>query len=286
MNYVILNGEVVDGTIANVAINNRAFKYGDSLFESIVCCKGEIKFFQYHWERLLKGMQILKLNFSNSVDYEEIRGNIMELINLNKCDQNARIRLQVFRNSGGLYTPIDNTTGYLIEANIFETKYGIEDCKGSKGSVGFCESIMLNFNAISSLKSCNSIPYVVASLEKQQKQMEDLIILDDKNNIAECCASNIFWWDGNKIYTPGLDSGCISGVMRRVLLETFYQNSSPCEEGLFPIAMLKSAKAIFTSNCMGIKWVDTIVDDQKMWHQTNKELFINSPIFASIQSLF
>ncbi len=286
MSYVILNGDVIEEDEVKIHISNRVFRYGDGLFETIVCCKRDIKYFRYHWERLVRGMEKFHYKYNNAFDYESVKLKIFQLLELNNQQTDTRVRLQVFRNIGGLYTPTDNTISYLLESNMVTAFLGINLAVDSYLSVSFCESISLNFSTISDLKTCNSIPYIIASIEKQQKGLDDLILTDDDNNIAECCSSNIFWWDRNRIFTPDLQSGCIAGVMRRVLLENFKKWNIEVEVGLFPRVMLKSAQTIFTSNCMGIKFIGTIYDKTETWHSADTELFTKSQAFASIQSLF
>ena len=40
-----------------VKADNRAFLYGDGLFETIIFDNGSLRFFEDHWERLTKGIQ-------------------------------------------------------------------------------------------------------------------------------------------------------------------------------------------------------------------------------------
>lgn len=285
MNYVILDGEYLEESKLNLFISNRAFKFGDAVFETMVYVNNEIRLFNYHWERLEKGMQVLKFEYDQSIDNELIKSKIFKLIALNNIKSKARIRLQVFRNGQGTYTPITNTIGYSVELKpmLENTNSILSDSPYI--NVGFCDSIQLNYSILSSLKTCNSLPYILASIEKEKRALNDLIIFNYQNFIAECCASNIFWSDGIKVYTPSLASGCIEGVMRKHLISSFNQKNIAVEEGLYLKQNLKEAQFILTSNCTGVKLIDTIIENDKIWHQSQKNQLIDSPIFASIQSL-
>ncbi len=286
MNYVILNGNIRVDSDVNILINNRAFQYGDSLFETIVFSKGKIRLWQYHWERLSNGMQILNFDFAKSIDSENLSNNISQLLSFNNVQNEARIKLQVWRKPGGLYLPKDNEIEYLAVCNPLTDNYGIKNYDTVKVNVGFCDTIKLNYSIISGLKTCNSIPYVLAAIEREQKGLNDIIITDNYGNISECCSSNIFWWDGRKIFTPAMESGCIAGVMRKYLLTHLRETQQLVEEGLFPKIMLKEAKAVFTTNCTGIRLIDKLIFDDKDSLSLDHTAFIRSPVFSSIQSLF
>ncbi|MFN0048505.1 MAG: aminotransferase class IV [Cytophagales bacterium] len=285
MDYVILNGEYLQRENAKLSINNRAFKYGDGIFETMLSVNNEIRHLQYHWERLEKGMRLLDLKFKNILDIEAISSLVCSLVAKNNLKDNVRVRLEVFRNGAGLYTPTDNEAGYVLEANPTEVAYKSNLQNTANNSVGFCDTIKLNYSSISSIKSCNSIPYILAAIEREKKGMDDLILTNCENFISECCSSNIFWWDGNTIFTPSIESGCIAGVMRRVLIAQFQSSNLKVEEGLFPKVSLKGAKVAFTTNCMGIKLINKITDEKKEFYTIDNQAFTNSPLYASILSL-
>ena len=64
----------------------------------------------------------------------------------------------------------------------------------------------------------SALPYVMAGIEKQNRGLDDLIILSTKDHVSECIASNIFWLRKGTIYTPSLRSGCIEGIRRAQLI--------------------------------------------------------------------
>jgi branched-chain amino acid aminotransferase len=59
-NYINFNGEILPADTKLLTIANRAFRYGDGLFESMRLMKGKLKFPELHAERLQKGMKLLK----------------------------------------------------------------------------------------------------------------------------------------------------------------------------------------------------------------------------------
>ena len=69
MYYITINGKIEDADKYSILTKNNAFKYGYGLFETMLILNNNIKLFDYHWERLLQGLDILHMiqaNFQKS----------------------------------------------------------------------------------------------------------------------------------------------------------------------------------------------------------------------------
>jgi branched-chain amino acid aminotransferase len=93
---------------------NRSFKYGDGLFESMRLMKGQLKFTELHADRLQRGMKALKMDGYSQMDAWFLKDRAEALSIRNKC-KHGRMRLTVFRDAEGLYTPSQNKIGYCLE---------------------------------------------------------------------------------------------------------------------------------------------------------------------------
>ena len=93
--------------------SNRAFRYGDGLFETIRVFDGKIPFFQRHFQRLIVGCRLLNLDVSGHFTQDFFENEISKLL---VGGANYRVRLTVWRSGGGLYTPETNLPDFLIEA--------------------------------------------------------------------------------------------------------------------------------------------------------------------------
>ena len=65
-------------------------------------------------------MQLLKMEIPTVIESGYIEKEIIKLLHKNKLFQGVRIRLSVFRNEGGKYTPADNNISYLVETEYIE----------------------------------------------------------------------------------------------------------------------------------------------------------------------
>ena len=114
--YINFNGFLYKEDEKVFTINNRAFKYGDALFETIRIINGKPCFLEDHFMRLKKGMKVLKMH-SGKISFNDLRDQIIRLIEKNHIKKGGRIRVTVFRSADGLYTPEgEEGKSYVIEA--------------------------------------------------------------------------------------------------------------------------------------------------------------------------
>ncbi len=252
--FINFNGEVLPESQKVVTVSNRGFRYGDGLFESMRWMKGEVKFIDLHTERIRKGMKLLKLEGYSQIDNYFIREKAEELSRRNKTGPNARVRLTVFRDGDGLYSPDSNKMGYALEMiKLTDTQYSTN----KKGLiVDVYEELTKPINLLSNLKTCNSLVYVLAGVFKNQNSLDEVVVLNQNGFICEGMSSNIFIVYDKKLYTPALNEGCIAGVMRSVVMRLAKENDIPLVEAKINPAILNEADEVFLTNASrGIQWV-------------------------------
>eukprot|EP01037_Dinobryon_pediforme_P008812 gene8812-8903_t len=127
--FINFNGEILPAGTKLVSINNRAFKYGDGLFESMRLMKGQLKFADLHADRLQRGMKALKIDGYSQMDVWFLREKIEDLSRRNKI-KHGRVRLTVYRDAEGLYTPTQNKMGYCIEVQALDEPRYFLNAKG------------------------------------------------------------------------------------------------------------------------------------------------------------
>lgn len=254
MNYISLNGHIHFEKDLLFGIQNRSFRYGDGLFESMRMIDGKICFFPLHMERLFKGMHALKLQVHSSFNEELVASEIYALARKNKIYKDARIRFSVFRNDGGLYAPDKNSFSYLIEMHALDTDGYTWSKKGL--IIDVYKDVRKDFSALSHLKTANSLAYVLAGVHKNEKDVDECLILNSHGNLVEAISSNLFLISKEHIYTPALTEGCIDGVMRKVVIGLARRNKIAVSETSIDPALIESADEIFLTNAAsGIRWI-------------------------------
>ena len=221
--------------------SNRKFQYGDGFFETLIIRNGKISFYTKHIERIEYALQTLKINYSPSL-FQQLEKEILDNSQFNQ----TRVKIQFWRSGKGKYTPEENQLEYSIEYSENNIPF-----HRIAEKIDICESSEVIPSKFSSFK-CFLLPYIVAGIEKTEKQLDDLIILNSKNEISECISSSIFWVKDEVFYTPSLEVGCIDGVMRSQLIEKLKLSNIEIVEGKFNVNELKNVHSIFCSNVTGI----------------------------------
>ncbi|MBA3681456.1 MAG: aminotransferase class IV [Bacteroidetes bacterium] len=251
--YCILNGHLISIYEPSVAFNNRAFRYGDALFESIRFCNNKVMFLRDHITRLKLGMTVLRMNLPAEFNTENIHELIMQLLKHNTHAPNARIRLTVFRNEGGYYTPETNDISFLIESEEIEGPYELNQ----KGFwVDVYSDLKKPLNKLANLKTANALFYVMAGLAKQSMKLDECFLINDTGAICESISSNVFVVKNGTLYTPPLTEGCVAGVMRKQIMSLATQNKILTFESAITINTLMNGDEIFLTNSIkGVQWV-------------------------------
>ena len=119
------NGSIVhNGT--NLLTHNRAFLYGDAVFETVKIVKSKILFLEDHYFRLMSSMRIVRMEIPMNFTMEYFEEQILTLAKAKNFENSSRARISVYRNDGGYYLPENNTVSYLINVETLEnTSYSI-----------------------------------------------------------------------------------------------------------------------------------------------------------------
>jgi branched-chain amino acid aminotransferase len=223
----------------------RAFYYGDLLFESISIKNGEIMLVDRHFNRLVKSASILKYELDSDFNINEFVRQIKEAIQQSqiKEKQNCRIRYTLHRTGDGFYLPISNHTQYFID--VFDATTNTSD---RILNIGIYKENYKSRGELSNIKSGNALIYVLASIWAKQMRLDDALLLNDLGNIIESTRANIFWIKDNIYYTPPLSEGCISGVMREEIMSKEMVIEKSCK-----IEDLLNAESIFLTNSISNK---------------------------------
>lgn len=243
--FINFNGDVYPEETKLLSAGNRAFRYGDGLFESMRLIKGQLNFADLHADRLQRGMKALRMDGYSQMDAWFIREKAEDLARRNKL-KHGRLRLTVFRDSEGLYTPTQNRVAWCLEAQpLDEPRYFLN----AKGLImDIFPDLQKPTHYLSNIKTCSSLIYVMAGIYKTQNRLDDVFILNQNGSLCEAGSSNVFVLYQNKLYTPALSEGCVEGVMRQVTIKLAAQINIPVIEARINPEILYEADEVFLTN--------------------------------------
>jgi branched-subunit amino acid aminotransferase/4-amino-4-deoxychorismate lyase len=252
--FCIYNGHLISLYEPAVSFSNRAFRYGDSLFETIRVKQNKIMFLADHIRRIKIGMTTLRMNVPAEFNTAIVEHFIRELLENNKLEGDARIRLTIFRNEGGFYTPETNDISFLIETEALESNGYVLNQKGYW--VDIYAEIKKPINKLSNLKIGSALLYVMAGLTKTSLKLDDCLLVNDQGQIIETISSNIFVVKNGTISTPPIIEGCVDGIMRKQILNLAQQHKILSFEQSITVNSLMNADEVFITNAIkGVEWI-------------------------------
>jgi branched-chain amino acid aminotransferase len=246
------NGTIV-AQESNILTQNRAFLYGDAVFETVKIVNGKILFLEDHYFRLMASMRIVRMEIPMNFTMEYFEDQILSLVNNNAISACARVRITVYRNDGGYYLPKNNNVSFLIHAIALENKLYLIDQENYE--VDLYKDFYISKQLLSTLKTTNKIINVTASIFADENGLDNCILLNDNKNVVEALQGNIFMLQGNKLSTPPVSEGCINGIMRKQILELAKktENIEVVEEVISPFDLQKADELFLTNVIKGIQ---------------------------------
>ena len=267
MPKIIFNHKILNKKELKFSIDNRAFLYGDGLFESVKIINGKPFNLEAHLKRLFSASTLLDLQINASK--EDFINNINFLIKENKITKGGNLKIIVFREEGGKFLPENNSASFLImskesENNLFKlNKNGLD--------LGLFRDQLKPKGELSNYKSISALQSIICSLDARKKAKEDCLMFNPENNIVESSNSNVFYLRNRLIYTPKLLEGCVDGTMRNCILNLKNLDFNIIETEVRTEDIL-DADEVFLSNAIsGIRWVSSI-EDSKFSQQSISQL--------------
>lgn len=241
---ISLNGHIISGSDEQLFLN-RAFNYGDGVFETIRVINRTPLFLSEHFNRLERACEIVELKLPENfrVLFTE---HIQEIISRSNYSS-ARVRLTVFRQAGGAYIPQTDDSEFLIQISPLKDDFYLPHPTGLQ--IDVFKKHLKPLNVLSTIKSCSALPMVIAGSYARKNNLDDVILLNELGSIAEATSSNIFILINNVLYTPDIHQGILPGIMRQQVIELAQEEMKrEVVECQLPPEILNKADEIFFTN--------------------------------------
>lgn len=248
-----LNGNLAQETEV-LTSNNRAFKFGDGVFETLKSVNGRLLFWEPHYLRLMASMRIMRMEIPMNFTLEFLQEEIQKVLDANElADQPARVRLTVFRNEGGLYLPLTNEVSYLIEATALSSPF--YTLSQNSYEVDLFKDFYVNADLLSTIKTNNKALHVVGSIFAHENELDNYLLLNNHKNVVEALNGNLFLVNGSVIKTPPLSEGCMNGIIRKELIKIIEKTEGLTleETPISPFELQKADELFMTNTIIGIR---------------------------------
>ena len=246
------NGSILSQD-SNILTQNRAFLYGDGVFETVKIIDNKILFLEDHYFRLMSSMRVVRMEIPMNFTMEYLEEQILSVVNANSLSASSRARITVYRNDGGYYLPQNNTVSFLIHTSALENVlYSFEK---QHYEVDLYKDFYITKQLLSSIKSTNKIINITGSIFAYENSLDNCLLLNDSKNVVEALQGNIFMLLGNKLITPPVSEGCLNGVMRKQILHLAkkLENLEVVESVISPFDLQKADELFITNVIKGIQ---------------------------------
>jgi len=248
-----INGEFSNNTQL-LTPENRGYSYGDALFETIKVSHGKILFLEDHYFRLMSSMRVLRMEIPLSFTMEFIEAEILKTIDKNNLtNASARVKIQVHRNTGGLYLPTNKEVTFIISAKATDNDFYLlnEDAY----EVDLFKDFYVAPGLLSTLKTNNKALNVVGSIYAKENDFNNCLLLNTNKSVVEALNGNLFLVKDNTIKTPPLADGCLKGIMRQQIINSLelLPDYTLEETSISPFELQKADELFITNVIQGIQ---------------------------------
>ena len=258
-----------------LSVNNRAFLYGDSVFETLKVVNNSILFLEDHYFRLMATMRIVRMEIPMNFTLEYFEEQILSLVKTNNCESSARIRFSVYRNEGGFYLPMVNTISYIIQSVALPNQYYSLD--QNPYEVELYKDFYVSKQLLSSLKTNNKMVHITGSIFAKENGYDNCLILNETKNVVEALQGNIFMVLEGRLITPPISEGCLNGIMRKQILAIAKKNNEyEVVEGVISPFDLQKAEELFITNV--VKGIQPISKYRKKEYQNTVATSLIQPL--------
>ncbi|MFN7920548.1 MAG: aminotransferase class IV [Bryobacteraceae bacterium] len=234
------NGEIVDTREKRLSPGQVGFLNGWGVFSTLRVTEGVLFAYERHWVRMQKDAKLFHVPMP--ADPDQFRADLLRLVEANQAFD-ATLRVAVVRNRGGYFEAPGLERDYDVVA--FTTalqkwgsgvRLGIQRQARHSG----CEFRGAKITAWS---------HNLTWLENaRQAGFDEVVLLDDHDRVSECTSANIFAIFGNYVVTPSLESGCLPGITRDIILRNCFIDGITLEEGDLRLDDLYRADAAFITS--------------------------------------
>lgn len=254
MLYINNNGTILTNDAPTIHAGNRGHVYGDGVFESVRIMNGVPLNLENHIHRLIEGAKTIKMrpaSFFNTVFFEE---RIIELCKKSEIVEGGRCRISLDRATGGAYRPESNECSFFIEVYPYDTNNFELNSKGLE--IDLYADIKKQKNFLSNFKTKSGLMYVMAAINAKERNLDDVLIANDRGGILESSSCNLFVVSNGVLYTPGLEEGCLAGTMRMQIINLALNNGIKVYEcNILPQNLLAADEIFLTNAIRGVNWV-------------------------------
>jgi branched-chain amino acid aminotransferase len=213
---------------------------GWGLFTTMRIFQGVAFAYERHWRRLEKDAGRIRLPFA--FDAAQVRRNFGELLAANHVVEGTA-RIYMIQNRVGFWRSDEP----MPEVDLIMCTAGLP-AHSDQARLSVAEHGRHAASPLAGVKTTAWLNNVWHLAEAQKAGWTEVILLNERGEVAECTSANIFCVKDGAVLTPPLSSGCLEGVTRAVLLEIAPRAGVPMIEKTLTLDDLYGADEVFITS--------------------------------------
>ena len=238
--FILHNDELHEASEKLLSPGQVGLLSGWGVFSTIKVIDGVLFAFERHWARMSRDAALMHVPLPG--DATQLENNLLRLVERNRAFLST-MRVVVVRNRGGIWEAPDQARSSDVIAFTSDIK-------------DWGESVKLNYvrqarHAASVFAGTKILAWAMnlTWLEEAQSQgFDEVVLLNERDEVAECTSANIFAAKGDQVWTPPLASGCLPGITRELLLSEVHAPGFHVSEKVLTPQDLESADEVFITS--------------------------------------
>ena len=234
------NDQIIDAAEAHVAATAAGLLYGWGVFTNLRIYSGKPFAFERHWTRLMQHAE--RARITPAVGLEQARQALEKLIDANSAEQ-GRARITLLKGDASSWRV---EPGRETEFLIFTSP----EAGSARADLALTLSPhrVLSTALLTGVKQTAMLENLFALEEARSRSFHEAVLLNERGEIVSATAANIFWVQGDEVFTPSLATGCVSGITRHFIHEIATRWKLHLVEGSYPVQRLLDAREVFLTS--------------------------------------
>jgi branched-subunit amino acid aminotransferase/4-amino-4-deoxychorismate lyase len=249
---VSYNHQIIPFSEINLPGISSAALYGKGVFTTLAIYESNPFMWRKHWFRLNNHAAELGIDLDNFKE-EAVFESLLNLISENEASD-ARARLTFFDTSEPIVWSVDGVPNTSLLIQTAELRQITDEL-----NLGVSPFSINSNSFLANIKSCNYLDNILAFEDSKQHGFDEAIRLNQRGEITSACLANVFWFNGEKLFTPHLNTGCIAGTTRELVAEIAKEIGVDYFETIANLNEILSADEVFlTSSGLSIASVGCV----------------------------
>jgi len=206
---ILHNGHICPSSDNIFAPGQLGLLAGWGVFSTFRVTDGVLFAWERHWARMMRDAELMHVPMPDPAALQRDLTRLVEANGKPTCT----LRLVIIRNGGGLWEGPARGNACDVLAMTADTKQWGESVR-----LGIQPQARHAASEFAGTKINSWAMNLTWHENAQRAGLDEVVLLNERGEVAELTSANIFLTQGSEVWTPPLSSGCLPGITRQLLL--------------------------------------------------------------------